>query len=494
MTYKIVVVGGGTAGVMAATYFKAYWGDQVDVTAIYDHSKPGIGVGESLTPMFDSYLRRVGVSTIDVIKNCHATIKLGLKFKNWTTEGHWAYHNFPFNPAAESVDATTFMYNAVDAYDVLHNQYDGAYGYGDFHYENNLIPSHDNTIFRHALHLDANLIGRYIEDKFKDSIRFLDGIIQDVIVENNNIKEIVLTSGEKFTADLFIDCTGLARVLMTKLGAEWIDRTDLLPTDRNIPNPVFKTYEHIPPYTTAEATKNGWILDVPLSNRRGCGYTYSSRFTTDEEAREDFNAWLLKTHGVPLTSDRIIKFSSGYLKDPWIGNCVAIGLSSGFIEPLEATSLHHVIVTTARMVKQNCLTNQQWDRDNFNKLSGEMYENAYEYIRFFYHTGRTDSPFWQYMHDSTPDWLTSMTEKMKHSFLSEFDMVRKDVMFDSTSFVAVAAGHNIFTPEGCQRYLDTRAYYDQAKAAADKVREIKAAYYHEAVDHKQWIDYVRTQL
>jgi len=386
------------------------------------------------------------------------------------------------------------MYNAVDAYDVLHNQYDGAYGYGSYHYENNLIPSHDNTIYRHALHLDANLIGRYIEDKFKDSVRFLDGVIEDVIVENNNIKEVVLTNGEKFTADLFVDCTGLARVLMTKLGAEWVDRSDLLPTDRNIPNPVFKTYDHLPPYTTAEATKNGWILDVPLSNRRGCGYTYSSRFTTDEEAREDFNAWLLKTHGVPLTNDRIIKFSSGYLKDVWIGNCVAIGLSSGFIEPLEATSLHHVIVMTARMVKQNCLSNQQWDRDNFNKLSREMYENAYEYIRFFYHTGRTDSPFWQYMHDSTPEWLSSMTEKMKHSFLSEFDMVRKDVMFDSGSFVAVAAGHNIFTPEGCQRYLDTRAYYDQAKAAADRVRDIKEAHYHEAVDHKQWIDYVLTQL
>ena len=494
MTYKIVVIGGGTAGIMAASYFRAYWGHKVDVTTVYDHKKPGIGVGESLTPMFDSYLRRVGVDTIDVIKNCNATIKLGLKFKNWTSEGHWAYHNFPFNPAAEAVDLTNHMYNNVDAYDILHNQYDGAYGYGVYHYENDLLPSADNYSYRHALHLDANLIGRYIEDKFKEVVTFKDGIVADVIVENRSIKEVVLESGERLTADLFVDCSGLERVLMKHLNAEWIDRSDLLPTDRNIPNPVFKTYEHIPPYTTAEATKNGWILDVPLSNRRGCGYTYSSKFTTDEEAREDFNNWLLKTHGVPLTSERVIKFSSGYLKETWIGNCVAIGLSSGFIEPLEATSLHHVIVSTARMVKQNCLTNQPWDRDNYNRLSQDMYENAYEYIRFFYHTGRTDSPFWQYMHNSTPEWLLNMTEKIKHSFLSEFDMVRKDVMFDSTSFVSVAAGHRMFTPEGIQRYLDTRYMYETAKETAEQVRKIKEEHYHEAVNHKQWIDYVLTRL
>ena len=95
MSYKIIVVGGGTAGVMAATYFKSYWGNLVDVTMIYDHKKPGIGVGESLTPIFDNYLKTVGITTIELIQNCNATIKLGLKFKNWTHEGSEWHHSFP---------------------------------------------------------------------------------------------------------------------------------------------------------------------------------------------------------------------------------------------------------------------------------------------------------------------------------------------------------------------------------------------------------------
>ena len=143
MTYKITVVGGGTAGVMAATYFKAYWGDLVDVTIIYDHKKPGIGVGESLTPIFDSYLKTVGVTTIELIQHCNATIKLGLKFKNWAHEGSEWYHSFPINEVFAGTDPTVSAFNAVDAYDILHDQYENAYNYDSFYYDNNLIAFSD---------------------------------------------------------------------------------------------------------------------------------------------------------------------------------------------------------------------------------------------------------------------------------------------------------------------------------------------------------------
>jgi len=489
MAFKIVVIGGGTAGVMSSTYLKSYWGDLVDITAVYDHKNAGIGVGESLTPGFDSYLKAVGVTTQELIKNCNSTIKLGLRFKNWTHEGSDWFHNFPINEAVTQLDTTAFEFNVVDAYDILTDQYDGSYGYDWHYFNNNLIPHTNNLNYRHALHVDATLVGRYIENKFKDRINTIDAIVTHVETENNNIKTVKLNNGLELTADLFIDASGLQKILLGKLDAEWVDISDLLPTDRTIPNPMFKTYDYIPPYTTAEATKNGWILDVPLSNRRGTGYVYCSKFTTDEEAREDFNKWLIKTHNSELTSNKIIKFKNGYWKTPWVGNCVAIGLASGFVEPLEATSLHHTFMQLSTLTKINCLENIELDKKNYNKFVNGMYENAFQYIRFFYHTKRQDSDFWLNFYHNQPDWLKELEEKINSSFLGQQDFQQLGMMFDATSFTSVAYGHGMFkNKQSIEKYLKTRYLLNHAEQCSNKVRAIKSTIYNSAVDHKTWID------
>jgi tryptophan halogenase len=491
MTYKITVVGGGTAGVMAATYFKSYWGDLVDVTMIYDHKKPGIGVGESLTPIFDSYLKSVGITTIELIQHCNATIKLGLKFKNWSHEGSEWYHSFPINEALAATDRTVAEFNALDAYDILHNQYENAYNYDNFYYDNNLIFGLDNLSYRHAMHIDANLVGRYIESKFKDKINIVDGIVQQVNVENKEITSIILASGDTITSDLFIDASGLEYVLIKHLNPTWIDVSNQLPTNRTIPNPLFKDFDYIPPYTTAEATKNGWILDVPLSNRRGTGYVYSSEFTSDEEAKTDFNKWLLKTHNTELASDRVIKFNNGYWKDQWIGNCIAIGLSSGFVEPLEATSLHNAYSQLEMITTLHSLTNCQFNIDSYNTFSNRVYENSFEYIRFFYNTGRTDSEFWKYLTNNTPNWLKNLNDKLQNSFPGPQDFPKKG-MFDSFSYTSIGYGHGRFTKEGIERYLNSKHIMQHAKHASEHVKKIKLDLRKHAVDHKQWIDYIKS--
>ena len=491
MTYKITVVGGGTAGVMAATYFKAYWGDLVDVTMIYDHKKPGIGVGESLTPMFDNYLKTVGITTIELIQNCHATIKLGLKFKDWTHEGSVGFHSFPINEAFAATDKTVADFNAITAYDLLTNQYSNSYNYDEFYFNNNLIFGTDNLTYRHALHIDANLVGRYIESKFKDRINIIDGIVQQVNVENREITNLVLASGDIITSDLFIDSSGLEYALFKHLDPEWINESSLLPTNRTIPNPLFKEYDYIPPYTTANATKNGWILDVPLSNRRGTGYVYSSEFTTDEEAKTDFNKWLLKTHGTELASDRVIKFSNGYWKEQWIGNCIAIGLASGFVEPLEATSLHNTYSQLETIVSTHSLFASKFSIASYNMFSNRMYENSFEYIRFFYHTKRTDSEFWKYLTNNTPDWLKELEEDLKNSFAGPRHFP-KIGMFCAPNYAAIGAGHGRFTKEGLERYLTSKYLMEHAKHASYQVKKIKLDLRKYAVDHKQWIDYIKS--
>jgi len=488
---KIVVIGGGTAGIMASTYFKSYWGDLVDVTSIYDHKNPGIGVGESLTMMFNNYLKAVGVTTQDLVKNCNATIKLGLKFKNWTTPEHWSYHNFPAREVLNELDPVSVNFSLIEAYDMANKCYDGGKGYSKFYFENNVIPAADDLSYQHALHIDATLVGRYIENKFKDRIQTVDAVVDLVEVENNNIKSIKLSTGEIITADLFVDASGYQRLLISQLNPEWIDISDQLPTDRTIPNPIFKHYDHIPPYTAAEATKNGWILDVPLSNRRGTGYVYSSKFMTDEEAKLDFNAWLIKTHNVELESDRIIKFNNGYFKESWIGNCVAIGLASGFVEPLEATSLHHTYLQLDYMTKLNNFSPLPMDRRTYNKVLNDVYKNSFEYIRFFYNTDRTDSEFWRYLTNNKPEWLLELEEKMATSFLSGYDDIStSDVkMFTSVNFNCIAYGHGKYnTPDGINQFLSTKWLSRHAAYMSSKVKHAKNTAYPCPVDHRQWID------
>ncbi len=489
---KIVVVGGGTAGIMVATYFKSYWGDKADISVVYDHKRPGIGVGESMTPVFDAYLKAVGVSTRDLIKHCNATIKLGLKFKNWVLGKEWQ-HSFPLNEAFAKIDNVMFSYNAISAYDILHNQNDEQYNYGKFFFNNNKIPSHDNLSYRHALHIDATLLSKYLENKFKNHIKIIDGVVTKVNMKEGEISSIVLQDGSELTADVYIDASGYERILIKNFNAEWVDISDDLPTNRTIPNPTFVTYDFIPPYTTAEASKNGWILDVPLSNRRGTGYVYSSKFTTDEEAREDFNKWLIKTHNKELTSDRVIKFNNGYYKNTWNGNCIAMGLSSGFVEPLEATSIHHLIIQMDNFVRLFQSQHLEYDRKNYNKMMTDVYENAFSYIRFFYNTNRTDSDFWRYLTESKPDWIKDLEEKLKYSFLTSKDIPNDRFMFESTSFNCIAYGHGLYDSNTrLNDFLSHHGLYNAAAMYSRNVDEIKKSVERQSIDHKAWIDFIKS--
>lgn len=493
MAYNIVVIGGGTAGIMAASYFKTYWGDKANIKVIYDHKKPGIGVGESLTPVFDAYLKMVGLTTTDLVKNCHATIKLGLKFKNWTKPGHEWHHSFPLNDAFGLIDSVLFTYSAVDAYDILHNQHDGSYNYGKFYFDNYLIPDSNNNAYRHALHVDATLFSKYVEEKFKDRIEVIDGNVCKVNMLEDHISSITLEDGTSVTADMFIDASGYERVLIKHFNPEWVDITKYLPTDRTIPNPLFKDFDKIPPYTTADATKNGWILDVPLSNRHGTGYVYSSKFTTDQEAKEDFNRWLLTTHGVELASDRVIKFNNGYYKQQWCGNCLAIGLASGFVEPLEATSIHQLIIQMDNFVRVFQGKSLAYDRTNYNDIISRVYENSFKYIRFFYNTGRRDSPFWTYLDDTKPEWLLDIEEKMKHSFLTGKDIENDRFMFESTSFNCIGYGHGMYKDaRHLEQFLKSHGLYEAAGKASTKIRDLKKDLQKYAVDHKQWVQHIRS--
>lgn len=482
MIKNFVIVGGGTAGIIAATYIKAYWKSNVNVILIYDHSKPGIGVGESLTPAIYKYLNFVGVSRDELIKNVNASVKLGLKFKNWLNDGSYYYHNF-----SQYEDD---YYNLVAAYDFSNGVYDNDTSYSRRYMENCLIPQDPNA--QQSLHIDAVLFSKYIEEKFKDSLTIIDGEILNVQVSNNQIDGLELKDSRIIKADFYIDATGFNSVLMKNLSNQWIDKTDWLPINRCIPNPVVTDFVKQPPYTTSEASEDGWILQVPLANRWGTGYLYSSAFTSDETALEKFSNFLKTNYNSPLTNtSKILSFKSGYWKDQWVGNCITIGLASGFSEPLEATNIHHTVEQVDQFLHLCSLKYCQYDIMNYNKFMIEFYENVYLYLRFCYTTGRTDSEFWSYMTHNTPQIIKDLEEKVKFDFLTFYDLLGP--IFGFANFTRVAIGLKKCDPVQIKNILQKRGLTERARQSSYRINKQKQIDLQYAVDHRAYINYIKNK-
>lgn len=482
MTHHIAIVGAGTAGIIAASYIKSYWKDKVEVSLIYDHKNPGIGVGESTTPIILEYLDAVGVGVNELIKNTNSTLKLGIKFKNWLDDNQHYYHGFgEFEEKIGGVD-----YNESYAYEVVKNTTHYDFHYDSFYYENNVFPQ---KLGAFAIHINTLNFSNYIQSKFKDSINIIDGVVSHVVHTENKIKSLYLDDGRRIEADFFIDATGFSRCLIGKLNPHWIDKSDYIPNNTAIPFHIKKTYDYIPLYTLAEASKDGWIWQIPLSNRFGSGYIFSDKFTDVEEARKSYDMWLNHNHGVSLDTDSLIHFDSGYFDNQWIGNCLAVGLSSGFVEPLESTSVHITIMQSIAFCLKYPLQHIDYNCISYNKYFSGLYEEIYDFVRYHYHTKRSDSSFWNYMTTNTPEWITEIEKKISKDFLREDDFVGKTV-FSCSSYSAVSYGLKIFNSVDCLKYLQNRNIETQAKTRYEYFLSIKEDNIKNCISHKQYVDMV----
>jgi tryptophan 7-halogenase len=478
--YKFVVVGGGTAGIIAATKLVTSYGDSAEVVMIYDHKNPGIGVGESLTPLIRSFLEDINVDQAELIKNVNATVKIGLKFKNWLNDGKYFYHGFnQFQSNSTNISA---------AYDISQNIYDGDCMYPSFYYENNIIPYPyvQSRATATALHIDATLFSKFIENKFKDKITIIDDVVTDVIKKGNNIISLKLKKSGILEGDFFVDATGFQRVLMNRLTNKWIDMSKSLPIDRFIPNPVHTAPENLPPYTISEATDNGWILQVPLQNRWGTGYLYCSKFTTDEEAINKFSIWSKDNYNAKLTSPKVLSFESGYWHDQWVGNCIVTGLASGFAEPLEATNIHHSIYQLNKFCNIFNFKVFEHDVTTYNATQRELYKNIYLYLGFCYTTGRTDSKFWKYITNNIPDDVKNLEDKVKNDYIS-LDNI-DGPMFKFENFTCIANGLNKFNRSNIESQLRRRNLFNTAKLLSEQVKTNKLKYMSNTTNSKAYVE------
>ena len=469
---KIVIVGSGTAGLLVASMMNRYWKDQdIQITIIHDSNNKTIGVGESTTPVIHQVLQILRIDVRQLVNKIGATIKYGINFKDWIPDKEF-FHGFEeINPYDGSSGILKKTYDHSSAYyGILNGKFNGG---SHYNYPVTEVSSDDlRNMGTYALHIDTNAFCELLTNKVKDiGVKFIDDIVEDVNVDGENIKNITCKNSGIIDADFFVDASGFNCVLFKHLNPKWVDTSGSLPIDRAIPQQVSNTSGEVPSYTLAQATDNGWIWQLPIGDRYGTGYLYSSKFTSDQEAREKYNNWLLDNHGVTLDTDRIIKYRPGYYEDYWIGNCMVVGLSAGFIEPLESTSLHLLLLQAYDfLIFNSTLNNLEYTRRYVNSINRSAYEGVFNFICFHYCTNRTDSEFWKYMTNNKTDWVKAIEEKCNKEFLdlSVFGNNKND-SFSFDSYIQIGDGLNLFNRDSLREFLVAKPHGQEVLDTSERL-------------------------
>lgn len=398
----IVIVGGGTAGWLTAILGLAATEHQFTVI---ESTRLGIiGVGESttgfFTDLFQHDLRNLGISHDDFMIRTGATVKLGIRHRGWSGPdsdyfGPLDGSDTQFDVPDQLIEYALNMPNPRDRITVSHTGYLIRHG----------LSNMQHSQFRyhgHSMHVDGTLTGQYFRDCClrNPQCQWIDGEVTGLKRnDQGNITELILEGGRTVPADLFIDCTGFARRLITEMGAKWVSYRDHLPVDRGMPFlENYKPNEIPQPWTTAWAQQHGWLWQTPLLDRRGNGYVYSSSHCSDDQAQREIESLL----GRPITPVKFIKFEAGRQDRAWINNCVSIGLSSSFLEPLEATSIHTTICQIKMLFREYIGTGPEQTltpgiQATYNRRWSQQMDDLRDFLVMHYQGGRTDSEFWRWI-------------------------------------------------------------------------------------------------
>lgn len=404
--FNIVIVGGGTAGWMTAAALAAMVPETMARVRLVESDEIGtVGVGEATLPQMKDFNDMIGVIESDMMQQTNATFKLGIEFVDWGYQGSSYIH--PFGVHGDSIGGVAFHHQWLRA--LLAGE-DGIGNIEDFSYAIRAArsakfdfpstePGEINSTYSYAYHFDASLYAAFLR-KFAErrGVQRTEGKVVDVSLNGNtgNIETIALESGDVIAGDLFIDCSGFRALLIGKaLENDYEPWTDWLPCDRAVAVPCQRADTDLLPYTRATARQAGWTWRIPLQHRTGNGYVYSSQFVSDDEAASTLLAAL---DGEPTADPRFLNFTAGRRKVSWDRNCVAIGLSSGFLEPLESTSIYLIQAAIINLLKnfpRNHIEPAQVAE--FNRLVDLEYERVRDFLILHYYANtRDDAELWRY--------------------------------------------------------------------------------------------------
>ncbi len=446
----IIIVGGGTAGWMAAAALsRIRAGRKVEITLIESEEIGTVGVGEATIPPFLDFNRLLEIDERDMLSMVQGSFKLGIQFVNWGNIGDSYIH--PFGNYGYQVDGISFHHvwhkyqQAGDKRPIqLFNVETMAAHFGRFartdDYQRDDLPP-----INYAYHIDAGRYAKYLRNyaETRGVVR-REGRISDVTLDNESgfVSSVTMENGDILQGDLFIDCSGFRGLLIEQaLKTGYDDWSNYLPCNRAVALPCLREDGSGPlPYTRATAHSAGWQWQVPLQHRNGNGHVYCSEYMSDDEAHSTL---VNNIAGKPGAEPNFLRFVTGRRKKFWNKNVVALGLASGFMEPLESTSLHLVNTGINKLIALLSLDGvTQAQEDAFNRLTGKEYARIRDFLILHYNTTkRDDSPFWNYCRNMpVPE---SLTEKVE-LFRQNGQIFREDdELFTETSWAAVMMGQGI---------------------------------------------------
>ncbi|WP_404337347.1 tryptophan halogenase family protein [Sphingomonas sp. MMS12-HWE2-04] len=453
---SICIVGGGTAGWMTAAALARMVRTGVAITLVELEQIGTVGVGEATIPPILTFNAMLGIDEAEFLSRTQGSMKLGIEFVDWNAPGHRYLH--PFGDYGFDIDGVKFhqiwhrlraagQAGALDDYSLCaaacaRNRYAAP----------PRDPASPLSRLVHAYHFDAALYAAFLRDYAEQrGVARREGKIVDVALRGSDghVERVLLEDGSRLAADLFIDCSGFRGLLIEDaLHTGYEDWTHWLPCDRALAVPT-ANIGPLTPYTRATARAAGWQWRIPLQHRTGNGYVYSSAHISDDEAAATL---LANLEGEPLADPRPLRFTTGRRKRAWNRNVVAIGLSSGFLEPLESTSIHLIQAGIARLLA--LFPDSGWgdpERDAYNQLTRSQYERVRDFVVLHYKTNGRDEPLWRQVREmDVPDSLSQRIAL----FANRGRIFRhEDELFAEASWVAVLLGQGVM-PRGWDPLAD----------------------------------------
>ena len=396
---KVVVVGGGTAGWMSAALLKRVLGEQVDIELVESEDIGVIGVGEATIPPIQHVNSVLGIDEAEFLRETKATIKLAIRFENWRAQGDSYYHTFGAPGRSQAFCHFHHFWTRAEQAGYKTNLWDYDLNYLCAEAGKFAKLKVDDPVWElpYAYHFDSSLYGKYLR-KYSEKlgVKRTEGLIEGVKLRagDGHVESLLLKSGATISGDFFVDCSGGRGLLISqKLGTGYEDWGHWLPCNRAMAVPS-KRFDETLPYTRSIAHSAGWQWRIPLQHRNGNGLVYSSNHYSDDEAADIL---LNNLDSEAIGEPKIIPFKTGRTRKQWNRNVVAVGLSSGFLEPLESTSIYLIqsgIVRLIHLFPHAGVTSELVDE--YNRQSKEEYELIRDFIILHYYLNeRTDSQFWR---------------------------------------------------------------------------------------------------
>ena len=488
---KVLIVGGGTAGWMAASFLSQAVGKSVQIQLIESEEIGIVGVGEATIPPIMNFNKALGIDEDEFVKETQASFKLGIQFRNWGWLGNEYIHGF---------GTMGHMTGLVDFHHYWLKEFQAGRVTRMEDYSINLLACEKNKFMRattqyenspladigHAFHFDAGLYSRYLRkyaEKF--GVRRTEGKIASVQQhpDTGYVTSVTMENGDVHAADLFIDCSGFRGLLIEQtLHAGYEDWSHWLPCNRALAVPC-ESVAPLTPYTRSTAHTAGWQWRIPLQHRTGNGHVYCSEYMSDDEAA---SILLANLDGKALASPRPLRFVTGRRKKIWDKNVVALGLAGGFLEPLESTSIHMIQKGISRLAAIFPTRGfEDADRDEFNRQSALEYEQIRDFIILHYCAStRDDSPFWTYCKNMPiPETLSQKLDL----FRANGRVFRiNNELFAEVSWFQVMFGQGIH-PRGYHPLADSKSP-EMIQAMVADVKRVMHGVVDQMPTHQQFID------